>query len=351
MEAFMNHFFLDNKLWDWLIALVMMTTGIILVKLARYFVMGRVRQWAEKTRTSFDDFIVTLVEKSILPYLSVLCVYGSLQWLDHPPKPHMEEVAMLLVTTYFILQTFTAAVQYFVMSFLKTQEDGVTKQKQARGLLIIIKVLIWAMGIMFLLDNLGYNISTIIAGLGIGGIAIALAAQTILGDLFSYFVILFDRPFEIDDFVVIDDKSGVIEYIGVKTTRIRTLSGEQLICSNKNLTDSRIHNFKRMERRRVVLSIGVTYQTSADVLASIPAMVKNIITSQTKVFFDRGHFSGFGDSSLNFEFVYFIESSDYVLFMDSQQEVNLEIFRQFEKAGIEFAYPTQTLFIADERKV
>lgn len=345
MESLMDMVFLGNKLSDWLIALGMMIFGLALVKLARFLLMGKIKKWAEKTQTSFDDFVVTLVEKSVLPFLAILCIYWSLQWLDKPPKPHWEEVALLLATTYFILLTLTAAVQYFAMSFLKNQDDGITKQKQARGLLIIIKFIIWAMGTMFLLDNLGYNISTIIAGLGIGGIAIALAAQTILGDLFSYFVILFDRPFEIDDFVVVDDKSGVVEYIGVKTTRIRTLSGEQLICSNKNLTDSRIHNFKRMERRRVVLSIGVTYQTSAETLASIPALVKKIITSQSRVFYDRGHFSGFGDSSLNFEFVYFIESSDYVLFMDSQQEVNLEIFWLFEKEGIEFAYPTQTILM------
>lgn len=345
MEALMDKVFLGNSLGDWLIALGMMVIGILLVKLARRLLIGKIKKWAHKTETSFDDFVVTLVEKSALPFLTLLSIYGSLQWLDHPPKPHWQEVALLLVTTYFILLTITAAVQYFVMSFLKTQDDGVTKQKQAKGLLIILKFVIWAMGTMFLLDNLGYNISTIIAGLGIGGIAIALAAQTILGDLFSYFVILFDRPFEIDDFVVVDDKSGVVEYIGVKTTRIRTLSGEQLICSNKNLTDSRIHNFKRMERRRVVLSIGVTYQTSADLLASIPTMVKKIISLQANVFYDRGHFSGFGDSSLKFEFVYFIESSDYVLFMDRQQEVNLEIFRLFEKERIEFAYPTQTIFM------
>ncbi|MDE3253434.1 MAG: mechanosensitive ion channel, partial [Bacteroidota bacterium] len=294
MEALMDRFFLGNKVWDWLIALGMMILGIALVKIARHLLMGKIKKWAEKTKTSFDDFVVTIVEKSVLPFLAILCIYWSLQWLDNPPKPHWEEVAMLLVTTYFILLTLTAAVQYFAMSFLKTQEDGATKQKQARGLLIILKFVIWAMGIMFLLDNLGYNISTIIAGLGIGGIAIALAAQTILGDLFSYFVILFDRPFEIDDFIVVDDLAGVVEYIGVKTTRIRTLSGEQLICSNKNLTDSRIHNFKRMERRRVVLSIGVTYQTPADVLASIPPMVKKIISLQSNVFYDRGHFSGFG---------------------------------------------------------
>ena len=236
-------------------------------------------------------------------------------------------------------------MKYFVLSILKKQEDGDLKQKQARGLLVIVKVAVWILGIVFLLSNLGYDVTSIIAGLGIGGIAIALAAQTILGDLFSYFVILFDRPFEIGDFIIIDDKMGVVEYIGIKTTRLRTLSGEQLICSNKDLTDSRVHNYKRMQKRRVVFSIGVTYQTPADVLESIPRLVKEIIEKKDAVIYDRGHFAGFGDFSLNFEFVYYVLSSDYNKYMNTQQEILLNIYRSFENKKIDFAYPTQTIFL------
>ena len=166
------------------------------------------------------------------------------------------------------------------------------------------------LGIVFLLDNLGYNVTTIIAGLGIGGIAIALAAQAILGDLFSYFVILFDRPFEIGGFIIVDDKMGVVEYIGIKTTRLRTLGREQLVCSNKDLTDSRVHNYKCMEKRRVVFSVGITYKATAETLETIPQLVKDIITRYDDVVFDHGHLSGFGNFSLNFEFVYYILSSD-----------------------------------------
>ena len=196
-----------------------------------------------------------------------------------------------------------------------------------------------------MLDNLGFNISTLIAGLGITGIAVALAAQALLGDLFSYFVIFFDKPFEIGDFVVFENNSGSIEKIGIKTTRVRSLSGEQLIVSNSKLTNSLVHNYKRMEKRRVVFNIGVTYQTTAEQLKAIPEIVKNIIAKNEYAQFDRGHFQSFGDSSLKFEFVYFILTADYTIYMDVQQNINLEIYEEFGKRGIEFAYPTQTVFL------
>jgi len=221
--------------------------------------------------------------------------------------------------------------------------------RQINGITLIFNFIIWVVGFVFLLDNLGFEISAVIAGLGIGGIAIALAAQAILGDLFSYFVIFFDRPFEIGDFVNLGGEFvGTIEYIGIKTTRIRSLSGEQIVASNTDLTNSRVRNFKRMERRRVVFKLGVIYQTTAEQLEEIPKIVREIIESKEDTVFDRGHFAAYGDFSLNFEFVYFIIGPDYVKYMDTQQKINMEIYRTFENKGIEFAYPTQTLFVSKE---
>ena len=214
-------------------------------------------------------------------------------------------------------------------------------------MIIILKATVWVLGFVFLLDNLGYNVTTIITGLGIGGIAIALAAQTILGDIFSYFVIFFDRPFEIGDFIEVDDKKGNVEYIGIKTTRLRAIGGEQLICSNKDLTDSRVHNHKRMVRRRIAFTIGIVYQTSAEKIKKIPVIIKEIIESKNHTEFDRSHFSGFGDFSLNFETVYFIKNGQFTDYMDEQEKIYIELFEAFEKEKIEFAYPTQTLFAAN----
>jgi small-conductance mechanosensitive channel len=201
------------------------------------------------------------------------------------------------------------------------------------------------MGGVFLFDNLGYDVTAIITGLGIGGLAVALAAQTILGDLFNYFVIFFDRPFEIGDYIVVDDKKGNVEYIGIKTTRIKSLSGEQIIISNSDLTNSRVHNFKRMEKRRIVFNLGVTYQTPPDQLREIPGIIRKIITEQNDAQIDRCHFATYGDFSLNFETVYYVTEPDYAKYMDIQESINLQIFEAFSERKIDFAYPTQTLFL------
>ncbi len=213
-------------------------------------------------------------------------------------------------------------------------------------MLPVIKVAVWGIGIAFLLDNLGFKISTVIAGLGIGGIVVALAAQAVLGDLFSYFAILFDRPFEIGDFIIIEGYLGVVEHVGIKTTRIRSLSGEQLVFSNTDLTNSRVRNYKRMDKRRVLFKLGVTYQTSLEHMKEIPVIITDIIKMIKETTFDRAHFSSYGSFSLDFEVVYYVFGSDYNKYMDIQQKINLAIMEEFEKRGIEFAYPTQTLFLS-----
>ncbi|MBW2550586.1 MAG: mechanosensitive ion channel family protein, partial [Deltaproteobacteria bacterium] len=188
----------------------------------------------------------------------------------------------------------------------------------------------------------------LVAGLGIGGIAIALAVQNVLSDLFASLSIVLDKPFIPGDFVVVGDMAGSVEHIGIKTTRIRSISGEQLIFSNADLLGSRIRNFGRMRERRVVFSLGVTYQTPADKLEGIPGMIRESIEAQDQVRFDRSHFASYGDSALNFETVYYVGSSDYATHMDILQAVNLAIYRKFASEGIEFAYPTQTLFVEKE---
>ncbi|MBZ0254689.1 mechanosensitive ion channel family protein, partial [bacterium] len=185
----------------------------------------------------------------------------------------------------------------------------------------------------------------LVTGLGIGGIAIALAVQKVLGDLFASLSIVLDKPFVNGDFVIFDTVLGSIEHIGIKSTRIRSLTGEQIVCSNSDLLNTRIRNFKRMHERRVVFALGVTYQTPADKLEKIPGYIREIIESKDTVRFDRSHFKSYGDFSLNYEIVYYVLSPDYLVYMDIQQAINLEIYRKFEQEGIEFAYPTQTLFL------
>ena len=199
--------------------------------------------------------------------------------------------------------------------------------------------------ILIALDNIGVNITTLIAGLGISGIAVALAVQNILGDLFASFSIVLDKPFVIGDFIIVDDYLGTVEHVGLKTTKIRSLSGEQLVFSNADLLKSRIRNYKRMNERRDVFTIGVLYQTPHEILSQIPKMICKIIENQAQVRFDRAHFKEYGDYSLKFEVVYWIQNPDYNVYMDTQQSINLDIFKHFKEAGVEFAYPTQTLLL------
>ena len=336
--------FYGNTLLDWIIAFGIIAVAFTILKLLKRPVLKRIKRFTERTSNSLDDFLYLAIETTVVPFFYYLAIFVALHYLNFNTKvSQVLKVAILFVGTYFILRLISSFFSYVVYRFLDKGGTSEGKQKQARGLIMMIKAVIWILGFVFLLNNLGYDVTTIITGLGIGGIAIALAAQAILGDLFSYFVIFFDRPFEIGDFLTVGDKAGTIEYIGIKTTRMKAISGEQIVFSNKDLTDSRIHNFKRMLTRRVVFKIGVTYQTTAQQLKQIPGIIRGIIEPLDKVTFDRSHFSALGPYSLDFETVYLVEGPDYNEYMNIQQRIYLEIFQAFEQEGIEFAYPTQTL--------
>ncbi len=346
---FWDKILFGNPFRDWAIAVGIIVVSFSLIKILKGPVMKKLKKWSLKTAMTFDDFIVMAIENTLIPFLYFAAIFGAFDYLTFNTfTTHIIKVAKLFIITFFILRLINSAIQYFIFTFLDKQENSDVKKKQAGSLLIILKGVVWILGFVFLINNLGYNVTTIITGLGIGGIAVALAAQAVLGDFFSYFVIFFDRPFEIGDFIIVDDKViGAIEYIGVKTTSVRAISGEQIVCSNKDLTDSRVHNYKKMLRRRVVFSIGVIYQTTAEQMKKIPGIIKSIIDATENATFDRSHFSAFGDFSMNFESVYYIESPDYNMYMDAQQKIYLQILEAFEKENIEFAYPTQTLFAAN----
>lgn len=347
MTSFWEIVFLGNTVKDWSIALGIILLCMLGAVLLKRIVLSRLQQLASRTTSYLDDFLIGVLQKSVMPILYVYAVYAGLRYITLPPQfDRIMHIAVLVITVFFSINILIGFFDYFFRQFASSRDQDGTQAKQAKGILLIIKVVLWVIGTIFLVDNLGYNITTIITGLGIGGIAIALAAQTILGDLFSYLVIFFDKPFESGDFIVIGDKSGVVEYIGIKTTRLRTLGGEQLIMSNTDLTNSRVQNFKRMEQRRVVLSIGITYETAAEKIKRIPQIIQEIVEDEQHVKFDRAHFSGFGDFSLNFEIVYYILSADYVQYMNSQQTINLGILERFAGEDIQFAYPTQKLFLS-----
>jgi len=308
-------------------------------------VLARVSVYVKKTKTSFDDMLLALVQSLRPPFYIVFAAWIALQSLA------LAHTVVLIINTIFIV-----LVVWQVVVVAQTLVDGLVARKKddtgARGAYLLLgkiaKGILWVVAVLMILSNLGVNITSLVAGLGIGGVAIALALQSILSDLFSSFALYLDKPFEVGDFIVVDDKMGVVDYIGIKTTRITSLQGEELVMSNKDLTSARIQNFKKMQERRVVVSFGVVYNTSVQTLKEISTFVREIVEEIDGVRFDRCHFSALGDFSLNFELVYYVQSGDYNDFMDVQQAILIGVKKAFDEKGIEFAFPTQTIEMKKE---
>ncbi len=346
MKELLQQSFFNNTVQSYLVFAAIFVLGMLAVRILKSIVIHRLKEWAKKTATTIDDFLIQSIDKKLIPLLYFAVIYLAAKSLNlSPATVRIIDVLGVILITFIGIRFLILLFSYVLEAhWLKKETDEATK-RDVKGLMPVIKVIIWIVGIIFLLDNLGFEINTVIAGLGIGGIAVALAAQALLGDLFSYFSILFDRPFKIGDFIIIGDYMGSIEHIGIKTTRVRSLGGEQLVFSNTDLTNSRVRNYKKMEKRRVVFKLGVTYQTPNQKLKEIPGILTDIIKNIDNAVIDRAHFSSYGDFSLNFEVVYYVSSGDYNKYMDIQQEINFAINEEFEKRGIEFAYPTQTLFL------
>ncbi|MFQ5934919.1 MAG: mechanosensitive ion channel family protein [Acidiferrobacterales bacterium] len=338
---------LDNSLQDWLIAAVVGVAVLVTVIIAKGLLLRYLALIAAKTKTPIDDVALDVLRRTKSLFLLVLAVYAGSLALTLPV-----EVSRLLTSVLIIALLVQAAiwgdalVRDLVarMARRKAEEDAASIAA-ITVLGFIGRVVVWSAIVLLALDNIGFNITALVAGLGIGGIAVALAMQNLLGDLFASISIVLDRPFVVGDFIIVDDYLGTVEDVGIKTTRVRSLSGEQLVFSNNDLLNSRIRNYKRMFQRRIVFSIGVVYQTPYDKLKAIPDMLREIIEAQEQTRFDRAHFKSYGDFALLFEIVYYVKVPEYNIYMDIQQTVNLAIFQRFEQAQIEFAYPTQTLFV------
>ena len=302
---------------------------------------------AAETEGDVDDFLLDVVRRTSIALLLVPAVYAGARALALPA-----EMSSLLRTgsrVSLIAQAAlwsAAVVDFFLRRYRRRRvESDPAAITTILAFRLAALSAVWCVAALVALDNLGIDITALVTGLGIGGVAIALATQNILGDLFASLSIVLDKPFVVGDFIRSGEHLGVVEQIGLKTTRVRSLSGEQLVFSNNDLLQSRIRNYRRMDERRVLFRLGVTYQTPAALLARIAPMVREIIEASAEVRMDRAHFAAFGDSSYDFEFVYYVLSADYNVYMDVQQAINLAIVHVFEKEGIELAYPTRTLFL------
>lgn len=349
MEDFLDRTYFNNTVRDYLIALGILLVALLVIRIVRGVLISRLRKWAATTDNTLDDLVVNTVSRFGLPVLNFLALYLAINSLNLSAGIYrVLEVATASVIAFFLIRLVATTIRYLLESYVRRQENGAEKVNQVQGIILIISVVVWGIGLIFLFSNLGYDVTAIIAGLGVGGIAVALAAQNILGDLFNYFVIFFDKPFEVGDFIIVDEKMGTVEHIGIKTTRVKSLTGEQLVFSNSDLTNSRIHNYKRMSRRRIVFALGVIYQTKPEQVREIPDIIREIIGKCNSASLDRVHLKSFDESSITYETVYYVESPEYNVYMDIQQSINLTIFEEFNKRGIEFAYPTRTLFLNRE---
>jgi small-conductance mechanosensitive channel len=343
----LQHEIHGSTVGEWLLVLGVVVVAFAVLRGLQALIVGRLAALAKKTQTQWDDIVVQALRstKALFLILVSLAVAGNVI----VPVPAVGSLlAKLLVLGFFIQGGiwFNAGLKAWLENYrerrLSTDAAAVTTM-QAAG--FVARIVIWAVVLLLALDNLGVEITALVAGLGIGGIAVALAVQNVLGDLFASLSIVLDKPFVIGDFLIVDNYLGAVEHIGLKTTRVRSLSGEQLIFSNNDLLKSRLRNYGRMFERRVAFPVGVTYQTPREKLKAIPAILRAAVEAQEKTRFDRSHFKECGDYSLNFETVYYVLGPEYNLYMDTQQGINLRIHEEFEREGIEFAYPTQVVHV------
>ncbi len=288
---------------------------------------------ATPERARLERAVSAHARPTLLPLVIVLSLGAAVGTLS-APAPFERAVGTIV----------EAAIIFAIARVLSSLAAAAAGRLHA--LVPIAQVTIWLIALVILLENDGVKISTLVAGLGIGGVAVALGAQAVLKDAFAYVAIVVDRPFEIGDFILSGAVLGSVEHVGIKTTRIRSLSGEQVVMANAALTDQLIHNFKRMQERRVQFRFGVTYDTATSTLREIPVRVRAAIESLPQTRFDRAHFVEFGASSLDFEVAYYLLNPDYTLYMDTQQELNLKIKAIVEELGTDFAFPSMTVYTA-----
>lgn len=344
---FLNTVILNNSLKSWGLALLIAAAAIVAFPFIRGLIVRRVAAFATTTETDWDNFIGDLLQRTRGWFLLIAALYLGSLVLDITPEAALY-VDQVMVVAFFIQAGLwgVGAIRFWVTDYRRERlEEDAGSVTAVAALGFIGTLIVWIIVLLLILDNMGVEITSLIAGLGISGIAVALAVQSILGDLFASLSIILDKPFVIGDFIIIGDFMGTVENIGLRTTRLRSLSGEQIVFSNTDLVQSRLRNYKQMAERRVVFAFGVLYQTPPEKLEMIPGWVQEIIEGEEQIRFDRAHFKEFGDFSLNFEVVYFMLVPDYLVYMDTQQRINLALYRRFAEADIEFAYPTQTVFV------
>ena len=345
MQYLKETVFWNNTLFQYLIAIGILIISIVSMRLALMFLLKTLLKLNVKFQSPFVVDLTKSIKRRTKPIIFIVSLAIARIGLTLPKEASgyfgkIVVVFIIVFVTLFICDVITN----FTNNYLSKKKDVVISD----GIITILKALVWVIGFLTILSNLGVNVNTFITGLGVGGVAVAFAAQSIIADLFNYFVIVFDKPFLKGDFILIDQDLGTVEYIGIKSTRIRRNSGEQLLISNTNLLSSRIQNYRVLEKRRRYMVIGVEYSTPLEKLKVIPDTIKNIIQGTNNTEFYSARFLEFADSSLNFEVIYHVTIPDYAEFVKIVEEVNYKIVDEFNKLGVGFAFPSRTLYISKD---
>lgn len=346
-----NYFQNNNTFEEMLISIAAFGITLFVLYVLKSFGRNRIRNFFErKGAKRLEKKVDKIFESLGVTFYTFLPLYVMIQFLELPAG--LED---------FLAPLFYAVFLYYAVKIVQilievVAQRYIIKEEKEEGpdydptlvyiSVVILKAALWVVAVLLLVSNLGFDVTALIASVGVLGIAIAFALQNVLADIFASVSIYLDKPFKRGDFIIVGDDLGTVKNIGIKTTRIDTLRGEELVIANRELTDSRVHNFKKMQKRRVVFGIGVTYDTSLAKLKKGKELItKAIEEAGEEVQFDRVHFQKFADFSLVYEGVYYVLTADYNRYMDLQQEINFKIKEKFEKAGIEFAFPTQTLYL------
>jgi small-conductance mechanosensitive channel len=341
-----------NLINDWLIALCIVVGTYIIMMMFRRLVRRLLEKIEHKRCTFTLHFIAETIGRSGGIFFAVVAMSIGSHYLEFAENvrlvfDHLLIVAIILQLARWLSSLVTLIIIKQRQSAMDGNSENVTRLP-LRFVGMLTKTGLWMIAIGLCLDVLGYDLSRIVTGLGISGIVVALAAQNIVADLFATFTIFVDRPFVVGELITVDDMTGKIERIGLKTTRIRSLSGEQILVGNQDLLKSRLRNFARLSERRILFRLRIEYGTSPALLARLPSLVKEIVDEQELTRYDRGHFVDFGEFSLEFEFAYYVESPDLITVMNVREKVNLEICQRFKENGILFAFPKRVLIQHDE---
>lgn len=347
-SEYFSYSLLGNTVFDYLIAFLFFLALYIAFKLFKSVVLARLNILAKKTETDFDDEIIKILENISPFFYFVLAVYFPLMMLNIGDVFERWVFVVLVIVLIYQVVHVVQNVLSFALESWASKVDG--KRERAvkttfQGIRIVVGIVVWVVGALLILSNLGVNVTSLVASLGIGGIAIALAAQNVLSDMFSSFSIYLDKPFVVGDFIVIGADSGTVKKIGIKTTRIESLQGEEIVVSNKELTTVRVQNFKKLKKRRILMNIGIVYDTDLKKMKRVNFLIEEAVKAVKMAEFARSHFSKFGDFSLIFEVVYYVLSPEYSDYMDVNQTIGFAIKESFEKKKIQMAFPTQTIHI------